>query len=148
MEYRVFLSLNEDNELAKALKERVESPNLGIATGFTHQGVSYSIGTEGVSVKLDAYATEIPDAYKDMVKKIVLKAHIPSCTEPALGTYRRRRTTASVDSYVTGGVSYRVIMVEGPELGLVNRLFSDIRTGKATRARRAKWGTTPDAPQQ
>jgi hypothetical protein len=136
MEYRFILDLDADNELAKALKDRVESPELGSATALFHRGVYYFIDVQGVSVKIDEYTTEVPDDYAGMVKKIVLKMNLPFGASAALGTYKRRYATACVDAVTT---KY-VIVVEGVKLGPVNRLFSDIRSGKAHRAHRAQWG--------
>ena len=148
MEYRIILNLAGDGELAKALRERVESPDLGTASAFFHQGVSYTINIEGVSVKFKTYMTEIPDAYADMVKKVVLKAHLAPGERAPKGTYVREQTTASVDAFSSGNDNTYVVVVEGPLLGRVNRLFNDIRTGKADKAHRAKWGTTPAESQQ
>lgn len=145
MEYRIYLDLTGDGDLAKALRERVESPELGGKTAVFHQGVVYNVSPEGVSVKLESYATEIPVAYKGMVKRVVLKSHLPRLESAPAGPYRRGKTTAVVDVFNVGDdpIARYVIIVEGVELGRVNRLHDDIRTGKADKAHRAAWGTTP-----
>ncbi|HSX01970.1 MAG TPA: hypothetical protein VLI05_01505 [Candidatus Saccharimonadia bacterium] len=148
MEYRIILDLDGDSDLARALKERVESPQLGAATALVYQGVRYSIAPEGIYVKLNAYTAEIPDAYKGIVKKVAIKAHVPSHPAPTTpGLFKRGRTTASVERYDTNEQTLHLVVVEGPELGRVNRLFNDIRTGKADKARSVKWDERPDSEQ-
>lgn len=125
------------------MKNAINSMNRvdGLVTAEIAPGINLGRKRDGYICTFDEYLYEIPESLAGLVvTKVTIEATFAGSVTP--GIYRRRRAHAQADSYLSNSSFASFVKVEGQTLIAVNRLYSDIRGGKARP--KIRWSTPED----